>query len=278
MPRMIPWHQALPEITRRISAPPGLLVALDFDGTLAAIVPHPPDAVLLPGMASVLEMLAAAPGVHLAIVSGRPLADLRPRIPLRDVAWIGSHGMEMQGHGLDGLPAGLQRYTSLLAGLAEELRRSTRFLEGVGIEEKPLGVALHTRQASPTVTAAARSLLERIASRENSLASSREPVLRIQEGHCVAELLPAVAFTKGTSLSLLMDRLRIPGSAVFCAGDDVTDETMFRTLPNAVSVRIGRTTGGSAAESAAAFTAENPADLLDLLRHVAQVRSAPRPV
>lgn len=265
------WRSSLPEITRRLAAPPRLLVALDFDGTLAPIVSPPQDAALLPGMAPVLERLAAAPGVHLAFVSGRPLADLRQRLPAcRGAVFICSHGMEISGHGLDGLPAGLPARTARFARLAEELRRSTRFLDGVLIEEKPFGIALHTRAASAPVAAAARALLDRIAARENSPAAPGPP-LRIQEGHCVAELVPGIAITKGTALTLLLDRLGIPGSAVLCAGDDQTDESMFLALPNALSLRIGD------APTAAACRAAGPAEMLDLLQRLADLRTAPRP-
>ncbi|MDR1118477.1 MAG: hypothetical protein LBL01_04175 [Bifidobacteriaceae bacterium] len=72
-----------------------LVVALDFDGTLAPLVPNPDDARVLPEAAAALRRIAAAPGVVLALVSGRPAADLaRLALPPDGTVLIGSHGAE----------------------------------------------------------------------------------------------------------------------------------------------------------------------------------------
>lgn len=254
----IHWTEHLTGIMHRVAEPPRLLVACDFDGTLAPIVPTPAEAVLLPGMEEVLRSLSAAPGVHLAFVSGRPLEDLKKRVPIAAAGLIGSHGLEMQGHGLDGLPGAAAAWRGRFPFIADAIRRRTEQLPGVLVEEKPLSVAVHYRHACATDAAAVKALLQ------DTVNAAHE--FRLQEGHMVTELLPAIGCNKGTALCALADRLGVPRSAVICCGDDLTDETMFIGLPNALSIHIGP------GPTAAACRADSPADLLQLLQHVDAAR------
>lgn len=258
MPLTIHWTDHLAGIVRRAVDPPSLLVACDFDGTLAPIVPTPAEAALLPGMEEVLRSLSTAPGVHLAFVSGRPLADLKQRVPILHSSFIGSHGLEMQGHGLDGVPGAAAAWRGRFPFIADAIRRRTEHMPGVFVEEKPLSVAVHYRHACAADAAAMQALLK------DTVNGARE--FRLQEGHMVTELLPAIGCNKGTALCALADRLGVPRSAVICCGDDLTDETMFTSLPNALSIHIGP------GPTAASCHADSPADLLQLLQHVDTAR------
>ena len=60
---------------------PALLVAADFDGTLAPIVPQPWMARADPAAVRALRALAELPRTHVAIISGRSLADLAAQLP-----------------------------------------------------------------------------------------------------------------------------------------------------------------------------------------------------
>ncbi len=79
----------------RIARVPQLLVACDYDGTLAPLVEDPSKAVPLPEAAAALRSLAALPQTTAAVVSGRALRDLAAlsRLPA-EVHLVGSHGSE----------------------------------------------------------------------------------------------------------------------------------------------------------------------------------------
>ena len=77
-----------------------LLLALDFDGTLAPIVPHPEDATILPAAGHALRRLADRDDTMVAIVSGRGLDDVRARVREDGVFFAGNHGFEIEGPGL----------------------------------------------------------------------------------------------------------------------------------------------------------------------------------
>src|SRR3954465_3197681 len=83
-----------PAVAQRLSGNP-LMLLLDIDGPLSPIAPHPDDAFLPDETKAVLRDLAAAPEVHVVIVTGRSAEAGRRVFPL-DAAWIiGNHGIEV---------------------------------------------------------------------------------------------------------------------------------------------------------------------------------------
>ena len=83
------------------AALPSALVALDFDGTLAPISPHPDDARPVAGVHQVLRDVRAT-GAAVAIVSGRSVASLLQVSGLDAVPGIviyGLHGVERWANG-----------------------------------------------------------------------------------------------------------------------------------------------------------------------------------
>ena len=90
---------------RRVAASDPLLVALDFDGTLAPFADEPMDARMIPAAREALDALLAAPRTIVALVSGRCMSDLRIIAEHDDdsrVLLAGSHGAEfwVPGEGL----------------------------------------------------------------------------------------------------------------------------------------------------------------------------------
>ncbi len=87
------------------AARPRVLVAVDFDGTLAPLVTDPLQARALPGGLEALREAAALDGVTVAVVSGRDLATLETLTglgPDADITLIGSHGAESTQGGRGG--------------------------------------------------------------------------------------------------------------------------------------------------------------------------------
>ncbi|MGH7765055.1 MAG: hypothetical protein ACREOM_11650, partial [Candidatus Dormibacteraceae bacterium] len=70
-----------PALARLGDVPPGkLLLATDFDGTLAPVVGHPDAAKPLPVNLALIDRMVDL-GVHVAVISGRAQHDLRLRLP-----------------------------------------------------------------------------------------------------------------------------------------------------------------------------------------------------
>lgn len=116
-----------------------LLLALDFDGTIAPIRLDPESVEADPQMLKLIDEAIQA-GVDVAVVSGRDLDDLRTRMGDRHLWLSGSHGREV-------LTPESQR-ESRVEPLEKELPSQLEDeLLGAGfrLEKKRYGVALHWR-------------------------------------------------------------------------------------------------------------------------------------
>jgi trehalose 6-phosphate phosphatase len=248
----------LREAVKRIAATEQLLVAMDFDGTMAPIVPHADDARPLPRAAAAFAGLAVLPRTTTALISGRALASLRKvASPPVDALLIGSHGAEAWlGPGSTELELDA-RQRELLAEVKSILADIVAAAPGTTIEDKPAGVVLHTRQAPDDVAedavAAARSLLQ-----------DRKGVF-LKDGKRVLEI-SVVHASKGEGVAFL--RQAAGATAVLFAGDDTTDEDAFARLgAGDVGVKVGLDF------TQAQFRVEAPVHIAELLEVLLQERS-----
>ncbi|MBI4943251.1 MAG: bifunctional alpha,alpha-trehalose-phosphate synthase (UDP-forming)/trehalose-phosphatase [Actinobacteria bacterium] len=225
---------------------PELLVALDFDGVLAPIVRDPDAARPLPAAAQALHDLAALPGVHLALVSGRTLDDLRRLAdPPPSAALVGSHGAQVADeHGADvGAATTLDDATrDLLARASAALHAISARYPGTFVEDKPAGTVFHTRQIERREDAEA-------AAREAAAGPGAWSGVRTTLGKEVVDL-SVVDVDKGVALGRLRVALGLrPGhGGVLYVGDDVTDEHAFAVLDDAagdVTVKVGEGVTGA---------------------------------
>ena len=81
------------EMTKKRRPEARLLVATDFDGTIAPIVRPPNEAALDPYAASVLQACSMTPGIEVAIISERDVDDVRRRVTAIRALIAGSHGL-----------------------------------------------------------------------------------------------------------------------------------------------------------------------------------------
>jgi trehalose 6-phosphate phosphatase len=203
------------------------LLAFDFDGTLAPMVPDRAAAALRDSTRALLRTVALL--YPCAVVSGRTRADATSRladVPL--VAIIGNHGAEPGFGPVD------RRLETRVADWRRALAARLAGVDGVEIEDKRLSLALHYRGARSRDDA------------ERAIARAVAPLeaARTFSGHAVVNVVPDEAPTKGDAMLALCARLgaRI---AVY-VGDDCTDEEAFRSDVVSISVRIGESSRSSA--------------------------------
>jgi trehalose 6-phosphate phosphatase len=208
-----------------------LLVALDFDGTLAPEVDDPEMARAIPEARAAVLRLLALPGTRVALVSGRSLASLELVSDLPDTALlVGSHGIEIR---LDSEDDALSLDTTELSrvdALNQVLGEVADSFDQVWLEPKPAGFALHTRLATEHNSRVAHlvALSEATAEIDN---------LKVRRGKNVLEF-SVRSTTKGEALEHL--RSYTKADAVFYAGDDVTDEDAFVSLgPDDLGLKSG---------------------------------------
>ena len=210
-----------------------VLVALDFDGTLAPLQDDPATSRILPAGVEVLARLAETDGVRLALVSGRSMNDLHTlaEVPAGTLL-IGSHGAErarVTTFGLDRDVVQLSdEQADRLATLGAQAARIARGRDGVWVETKPTAVVVHTRLAESDVAGPAE---------DEAVALGEELGTGVLHGKDVVEI-SVLRASKGEALVALRDELG--AAVVLYAGDDVTDEHAFEVLrPGDVPVKVG---------------------------------------
>ncbi|MGD1224337.1 MULTISPECIES: trehalose-phosphatase [Streptomyces] len=210
-----------------ILARPGrAVIALDFDGTLAPIVPDPDQARAHPD--AVPALAALAPKVaSVAVITGRP-AGVAVRkggftdVPgLEHLVVLGHYGAERWDavSGTVTAPAPHPGVAAVRAELPGVLDRVGAW-QGTWIEEKGRAVAVHTRRASDPQAAfeALREPLTDLATRHG---------LIVEPGRLVLELRPP-GMDKG--VALLEYAREIGAESVLYAGDDLGDLPAFAAV------------------------------------------------
>jgi trehalose 6-phosphate phosphatase len=231
---------------------PRLLVASDFDGTLAPIVNNPADARPIPAAAAALVALSELPSTPVAVISGRALSVLKELSSMPpQVHLVGSHGAEFDtgfAHAVD---------EALLARIVDALESIAAQRNGVTVETKLASVALHVRNADP-------------ADGEEALREARAAAqawdAHLTEGKAVLEFA-VISTDKGEAVDILRDQY--DATAVVFLGDDVTDEKAFLRLGDGdVGVKVGD------GETLAGYRVDSPDDVTSVLEYLLELRSS----
>lgn len=232
---------------------PRLLVASDFDGTIAPIVANPPDARPIPAAAEALAALATLPSTTAALISGRALRDLRVLSGApAEVHLVGSHGSEFDAGFLDAIDDSAK---ALLAELERTMTELTERYPGATVENKPVSVAFHVRNAAPDHAQQAL---------DDALNAVRDWDVHVTEGKAVREFA-VIDTDKGAALDQL--RQACDASAVVFFGDDVTDEKAFSRITDGdIGVKVGP------GETLARFRVDSPDDVATALSVLLQAR------
>lgn len=198
------------------------LLAFDFDGTLTPIVATPDQARISQAVSGKLQRLANR--LPVAIVTGRRIDDVRPRLGFEPHFVVGNHGAEMDEADVHGAEA-LQGVRGDLERHEVELARA-----GITVEDKGLSLALHYRLSRRPHEALAliREVLR-----------PAQPRCRTFSGKMVENVVPADAPDKALAVHRLVAHCNL--SCAIFVGDDVNDEPVFASAPRGwLTVRVGR--------------------------------------
>lgn len=207
-------------------APPELEIEtsslfLDFDGTLVELADRPDRVAVDAALCALMAAAARRLNGRLAVVSGRPAGEIA-RLFRRDFGQngapgdfliVGSHGLELRRPGgrieAPARPTAVDTVRAAMADFA-----ATH--DGVLLEDKPLGAALHYRMA-PALEGEAVALAHGLAARHG---------LHFQPGKMMAEVR-ATGADKGAAIAALADEAPFAGTRPVFLGDDLTDEPGF---------------------------------------------------
>jgi trehalose-phosphatase len=240
-----------------LAAPDERFLFFDYDGTLSPIASRAAVAFTQPGALEELETLAQRPATRVGIVTGRPLEEIRSRIPSRSFFFAALHGLVIEGPDVSMVFPEAARLKPVIRKAVSELESELEGLEGVYIEDKGLTAAVHYRQANDDASKKAANESRRIASAHEGI--------RTLPGKEVVELRPDVDWDKGSAIEWILEQTA--GSdweervGVLYVGDDQTDEDAFRRLGSrAVTVRVG-----DSGATHAKYRVSGPADLVTAL-------------
>jgi trehalose-phosphatase len=212
-------------VSRRLRSVPRIALFLDFDGTLARLRPRPEQVSMDGSVRQALAALVRSPRFRVWVISGRRLADVRARIRMPGIRYLGLHGWEGRGGALaEEIHLGLTRLLSRLEfALAD--------LPGVWMEDKEYAFAVHYAGAAEPDAVRARSILDVVTQRSSEH-------FRVESGKNVWEVLPQELEDKGAAVIQELARLHGRSIAVYL-GDDQVDEPAFAALAAGVTVRVG---------------------------------------
>ena len=227
--RARPLRDELDRLRESVEEAEGVLLCLDFDGTLAPIVDDPADAAVPAASASALSALAGRPTVDLAVVSGREVSDVRERVGLDGIAYAGNHGLERWHDGVRTPHPEAEHRRGAVAAACESIRDRLTDVPGTRVEDKGLTATVHHRLADHAGAEAARTATRDAADAADLVWTRGRgflelgPDLQWDTGRAVRELQPFVD-----------DRL------VVYVGDDTTDEDAFEAVaPSGVAIQVG---------------------------------------
>jgi len=246
------------QLPRALTRAARVFLFLDFDGTLAPLAPTPADATALPGTAALLAGLATQPGTQVAVVSGRPIDDVRRRLDVPGVYYIGVHGAELcVPDGAVHLTEGAERLRPVMAEIRDRLQHEIGMRKGILIEDKGIAVACHYHLADVVDAVAARAAVNELVAEYQQ----RDVPITTSDGHAVCEIRPT-AIDKGSAVYALL-AVAAPDALPVYIGDDCTDEDAFAALPPAaITIRVGT----PAQPTRARYRIESPAAVQAFLR------------
>jgi trehalose 6-phosphate phosphatase len=206
---------------------------LDYDGTIAPLRTDRGEAVPLPIVPGLLKRIADHGSTSLAVVSGRPVADLAGRLVGLPARFVGAHGWEWIDE------EGSVRRHAMSERAARDLERAEQAAREIGLgdrlEVKYGALVLHTRGMQTTAALEAEKQV-----RDLWLTRSKDlgPGVALRPISGGVEMR-ALGHDKGTAVKDLRGREAEGAMPVFI-GDDDTDEDAFQQVrAGGLGIRVG---------------------------------------
>jgi trehalose 6-phosphate synthase/phosphatase len=261
-----PTEEAARRLRDALDAGGRVALFLDYDGTLREIERDPAAATPNAAVRALLDGLAGRRELDVTIISGRTPQDLESFLGGYDFGLVAEHGATVRRPGQrEWEPADANVSYAWKGDILSVLRLYQESTPGSSIEDKRTSLVWHYRRADPEFGEWKAKQL----ATDLSAMVANEPI-NVRHGKKIVEVT-ASQVNKGAAVMRCLEGRSY--DLVLVAGDDTTDESMFRLeLRNLVSVRVG-----DAEDSRAAYSVPGPREMRRFLESALRL-SAPRGV
>jgi trehalose 6-phosphate synthase/phosphatase len=233
------------------------ILFLDYDGTLQPYADTPAEAVPSQKLISTLENLFSVDNTELVLVSGRDWQTLDKWFGTLPVSIVAEHGLFLKEknsswHMLR--PVG----KNWKKGVKVIMNNFAEKLPGSLVEEKDYSLAFHYRRSDAGL---ANVRVRELVNYLTSYTANMD--LKLMRGNKVVEIRPA-GIDKGIAAMHWLSGATAKEAFILAIGDDVTDEDLFRVMPQrAFSIKVG------VGSSGALYNLNNTDEVLRLLNDMA---------
>ncbi|MCM8819471.1 MAG: trehalose-phosphatase [Candidatus Omnitrophica bacterium] len=244
-----------------------IILFLDYDGTLTPIAQTPKKAMLSLETKELLRRLIKNRRFQLAIISGRALKDIKEKIGIEEIIYVGNHGLEIEGPKIKFRYVVPTKYKRIFKNIKNKLKTHLSTIKGAFIEDKGLSFSLHYRLVKKNKIPKVKKILHPIVS-----AYKKDDKIKIKKAKKAFEITPPLLWNKGKAVLWLLNKL----SSAFTKkeivpiylGDDVTDEDAFCALQNrGITIFVGKPK-----KSEAQYYLKNTQQVKDFLNNIIKLQ------
>lgn len=208
-----------------------IFLFLDYDGTLTPLVDTPQAAIIPKETKTLLKELTKSLRVKIAIISGRALLDIKNKVGLKNIIYVGNHGLEIKGSKIRFESPTSVTYKAIIGKIKSDLAKRLSSIKGVILEDKGLSLSIHYRLVDKKYIPKVKTIVH-----ETTILYAVRNKIKIKPGKEVLEIRPPLEWDKGKTVLWLLGRQKFalgdkPIIPIYI-GDDITDEDAFRVLRN----------------------------------------------
>jgi trehalose 6-phosphate phosphatase len=248
-------QEVLDQVTGQHRPERPLVLLFDYDGTLAPIVEHPRLAHLDRRTRRLLARLSRQPGVHVGILSGRMLEDLKQMVCLPGLSFAGTAGLEVELDGQRITHPNALRDRPQIRRVVERLRAALADYPGAWVEDKQIALTIHYREVPPEHV---EDLLGQVAETLRDWTGQ----LRVLEGPMAIEIMPGIGWDKGDAVRMIVRHVGRRDSLPVYLGDGANDVPAMKAVVALGGIAVGI---GPRAPRVAQFRLPSPAAVTALL-------------
>lgn len=242
---------------------------LDYDGTLSPIAKTPDVSFTAKKIKKTLRTLSKSLRCKIAIISGRALKDVKGLLDLKEVVYVGNHGLEIEGPKLRFNAIAPTGFKEILKRIKSDLDKRLSAVKGVLLEDKGYTLSVHYRLVNKKYIPLVKTVFH-----ETIITDLIRNKIKINSGKMLLEVRPPLEWNKGKAVLWLLARQKfaLKGNEILpiYMGDDVTDEDAFDALKDkGITIFVGRPK-----ISKAQYYLKNPKQVAQFLKKVLDLQRA----